>query len=98
MGLYYFSHVTFTASEKGKGGDQSLTFISYSAQHYSTPRYHASFSDGGEFNTLPLAIGRALQMVSGGADMIDIGGESTRPGSVAVTVQEEIERVVPVIR
>lgn len=37
-------------------------------------------------------------MVGGGADMIDIGGESTRPGSVAVTVEEEIERVVPVIR
>ena len=47
---------------------------------------------------MPLAIERALQLVSGGADIIDIGGESTRPGSVAVTVEEEKERIVPVIR
>lgn len=47
---------------------------------------------------MPLAVERAFELVSGGADMIDIGGESSRPGSVAVTVEEEMERVIPVIR
>lgn len=59
---------------------------------------HTSFSDGGKFNTVPLAVERAFELVSGGADIIDIGGESSRPGSVAVTVEEEMERVIPVIR
>ena len=56
-----------------------------------------SFSDGGKFNTLDAALFHAEEMVSEGADIIDIGGESTRPAHVQVTDQEEIERVVPAI-
>lgn len=56
-----------------------------------------SFSDGGRFMTMDQALYQAEQMVRAGADIIDIGGESTRPGSTPVPVQAEIERVVPVI-
>jgi dihydropteroate synthase len=57
-----------------------------------------SFSDGGHFNEIEKAVERAKQMVHDGADLIDIGGESTRPGHAPVSVQEEINRVVPVIK
>lgn len=57
-----------------------------------------SFSDGGEFNLLDSALDHAKDMIEQGADIIDIGGESTRPGAEIVEVEEEIERVVPVIR
>ena len=57
-----------------------------------------SFSDGGQFEAVSSAVTHAIGMIEGGADMVDIGGESTRPGSVAVTIEEEIRRVVPVIR
>jgi len=57
-----------------------------------------SFSDGGQFNSNEIAIAHALEMLRDGADIIDIGGESTRPGAVAVSVEEEIERVVPIIK
>jgi len=57
-----------------------------------------SFSDGGRYNTLERAVERALQMEAEGADIIDIGGESTRPGSGPVTLDKELERVLPVIR
>lgn len=56
-----------------------------------------SFSDGGRFNTVDKALARALVMVEQGADIIDIGGESTRPGAAKVSVEEEVARVVPVI-
>jgi dihydropteroate synthase len=56
-----------------------------------------SFSDGGQFFTLDSAVARAEQMIAEGADMIDVGGESTRPGGVPVSAEEEIGRVVPVI-
>ena len=56
-----------------------------------------SFSDGGRFNRLDDALRRAETLVEQGADMLDIGGESTRPGAQPVTEQEEIARVVPVI-
>ncbi len=56
-----------------------------------------SFSDGGRFSDLPRALDHALAMVEQGAALIDVGGESTRPGSAAVTTDEEISRVVPVI-
>ncbi len=56
-----------------------------------------SFSDGGAYNTLERALTQALAMVEQGASIIDIGGESTRPGAAAVSVEEELERVVPVI-
>ncbi len=57
-----------------------------------------SFSDGGRFFDARLAVEHGLQMARDGADMIDIGGESTRPGSDPVPVEEELKRVVPVIR
>lgn len=56
-----------------------------------------SFSDGGQHNLLDSALAHARQMVAEGADIIDIGGESTRPGSEPVGVQEELDRVMPVI-
>ncbi len=56
-----------------------------------------SFSDGGSFNRLDDAINQARQMAKDGADIIDIGGESTRPGAAAVSVDEELDRVIPVI-
>jgi dihydropteroate synthase len=57
-----------------------------------------SFSDGGKFNTVDQAISRAEQMIEEGADIIDIGGESTRPGAMKVTLEEELSRVIPVIQ
>ena len=56
-----------------------------------------SFSDGGLFFDRTDAVDRALRMVEEGADLIDIGGESTRPGAEAISVKEEIQRIVPVI-
>jgi dihydropteroate synthase len=56
-----------------------------------------SFSDGGHFVSVDAALTHAEQMISEGADIIDVGGESTRPGGEPVTVEEEIRRVVPVI-
>lgn len=56
-----------------------------------------SFSDGGKFNRLDVALRHAEEMVEQGADIIDIGGESTRPGYTLLSDEEEIERVVPVI-
>ena len=56
-----------------------------------------SFSDGGQYNQINVAIERALQMKSEGADIIDIGGESTRPGASPVPLEEEIKRVIPVV-
>lgn len=56
-----------------------------------------SFSDGGRYDSLDVALARAYQMVDEGADLIDIGGESTRPGAAPVSAEEEIRRVVPVI-
>ncbi len=56
-----------------------------------------SFSDGGEFLSPDLAVERACQMIAEGADIIDIGGESTRPGAGVVSAEEEAKRVIPVI-
>ena len=56
-----------------------------------------SFSDGGEFNTLTAAVDQAQQMVDRGVDIIDIGGQSTRPGAEVVSVEAELDRVIPVI-
>jgi dihydropteroate synthase len=56
-----------------------------------------SFSDGGKYNNMEHAIEHAKEMVENGADIIDIGGESTRPGYTVISEDEEIERVVPVI-
>ncbi|MBU3578018.1 dihydropteroate synthase [Polynucleobacter sp. UK-Kesae-W10] len=56
-----------------------------------------SFSDGGKYKTVKDALAQAEQMISHGVDLIDIGGESTRPGAEPVTLQEELDRVLPVI-
>lgn len=56
-----------------------------------------SFSDGGAHDTLEAAVAHALRLVEEGADLLDIGGESTRPGAQEVDVEEELRRVVPVI-
>jgi len=57
-----------------------------------------SFSDGGLYLDSDAAISRGIEMVSQGADWIDVGGESTRPGSQSISAEEEAERVLPVIR
>lgn len=56
-----------------------------------------SFSDGGQHNTTAAAVERALAMQAEGASIIDIGGESTRPGAESISLQEELDRVIPVI-
>ena len=57
----------------------------------------ASFSDGGNFNQIDRAMDHARQMISDGATLIDIGGESTRPGAPDVSEQDELDRVIPVV-
>jgi len=57
-----------------------------------------SFSDGGKYASLDLALEHAGHMIDEGADIIDIGGESTRPGAAPVTAAEELNRVVPLVR
>ena len=56
-----------------------------------------SFSDGGKYNQLDQAVRRVEELVKSGADIIDIGGESTRPGYTPISVKEELERVIPFI-
>ena len=56
-----------------------------------------SFSDGGQYNCLEYALKHAKEMVAQGASIIDIGGESTRPDAVAVGIEQEIQRVIPVV-
>ena len=57
-----------------------------------------SFSDGGKFNTIDMALKRVEKLIKDGADIIDIGGESTRPNFEKVSEEDEIERVVPIIK
>jgi len=57
-----------------------------------------SFSDGGKYNEVELAVKRAEELIRDGADIIDIGGESTRPNSEYIDDKEEIERVIPIIK
>lgn len=57
-----------------------------------------SFSDGGQWNSLNKALEHALSMIASGAAIIDIGGESTRPGADAVSAEEELARILPVIK
>ena len=56
-----------------------------------------SFSDGGKFAVTELAVAHALDLIEQGADILDIGGESTRPNATPVSLQEELSRVIPVI-
>ncbi|MFK7777032.1 MAG: dihydropteroate synthase [Gimesia sp.] len=57
-----------------------------------------SFSDGGEASDLDAAVKKGLQLVEDGADILDVGGESTRPGADSVSVEEELRRVIPTIK
>lgn len=57
-----------------------------------------SFSDGGEFDNLPDAIAQVEKMVAAGVDIVDVGGQSTRPGAEPITLMAELDRVVPVIQ
>lgn len=57
-----------------------------------------SFSDGGKFNNIDIAIEHVKKMINDGVDIIDVGGESTRPGHTVVSDEEEISRVVPIIK
>ena len=56
-----------------------------------------SFSDGGEFFSVEKAVEHGLRMAADGAQIIDVGGESTRPGAEPVSIDEELRRVIPVI-
>src|SRR5258708_32540879 len=56
-----------------------------------------SFSDGGRFLDREAAIAHGLSLIDEGADIVDVGGESTRPGALPVSEQEELDRVIPVI-
>lgn len=56
-----------------------------------------SFSDGGQFQGVAEAVDHGLRLVAEGADLVDVGGESTRPGAVDVSIEEELSRVVPVV-
>ncbi len=57
-----------------------------------------SFSDGGRFDTTKSAISHALSLANDGADIVDVGGESTRPGAQRVSLEEELNRVIPVVK
>ncbi|MGB3761471.1 MAG: dihydropteroate synthase, partial [Rivularia sp. (in: cyanobacteria)] len=57
-----------------------------------------SFSDGGEFDQPATALNQALALAEKGADIIDVGGQSTRPGAEQISVEEELERVLSVIK
>ncbi len=57
-----------------------------------------SFSDGGQFDVTEKAVSHAFEMIEDGVDIVDVGGESTRPGAQPVSVNEELERVIPVIQ
>ena len=56
-----------------------------------------SFSDGGRYTNSDAAVEHALRLIAEGATILDIGGESTRPGASPVSLQEELDRVIPVI-
>lgn len=56
-----------------------------------------SFSDGGKFNSIDTALFHTEQMIADGADVIDIGGETTKPGSKRISAEEELERVIPIV-
>src|SRR3954470_24367302 len=57
-----------------------------------------SFSDGGQFFDETVASDHAMRLISEGADIIDVGGESTRPGAEGVTTEQEMQRVLPIIK
>ena len=83
----------------------SISDLHLHANKYSTPLVMGilnvtpdSFSDGGKFHHIDNALAQVEQMISDGVDIIDIGGESTRPGAGDVSETDEVERVIPVLR
>lgn len=85
--------------------NQSQLFVRDKAINLSSPKIMGvlnatpdSFSDGGEFNEVESALGQIGLMISQGAAIIDVGGESTRPGSEAVSEQQELDRVIPIFK
>jgi len=87
-----------TAQEQIQCGPYTLDFTKKTIVMGILNATPDSFSDGGKFNQIERAIEHAIEMVANGADIIDIGGESTRPGFAAVSLEEELERVIPVIK
>lgn len=79
-------------------GDQTLDFREETVVMGILNVTPDSFSDGGRYNEIELAIKRAEEMLKDGAKIIDVGGESTRPGHAPVTLSEELERTVPIIK
>src|SRR5262249_20605631 len=57
-----------------------------------------SFSDGGKYSSVDATVSHALELIRQGADLLDIGGESTRPGAIPVSVEDELQRVLPVVK
>ncbi|MBM7663448.1 dihydropteroate synthase [Bacillus mesophilus] len=80
-----------------KGNDETLDFNKKTYIMGILNVTPDSFSDGGSYPTIEGAVERARKMIQEGADIIDIGGESTRPGSVKVSLSDELERTIPVI-
>ncbi|MFC4258483.1 dihydropteroate synthase [Marinobacter lacisalsi] len=81
-------HISFAGRELDMARSQVMGILNV------TPD---SFSDGGQYNSVDMAVQRARQMVSDGAVFVDVGGESTRPGAAPVSEQEELDRVCPVV-
>lgn len=79
-------------------GDQTLDFREETVVMGILNATPDSFSDGGRYNEVELAVKRAEEMLKDGAKIIDVGGESTRPGHAPVTLSEELERIVPIIQ
>ena len=89
--IYYKRHYTFNDGASLKLGERTLIMGILNV----TPD---SFSDGGQYTGLEAALQRVSQMVEEGVDIVDIGGESTRPGFTPISTEEEQARVIPVIR
>ena len=88
------------SSSKGKGNTMNLRQLAPEGKTALCGILNVtpdSFSDGGKYNTVEKALGQARKMIAQGAHLLDIGGESTRPGSHFVDIEAEIGRVVPVI-
>lgn len=94
-----FPHPTSSANPDDAGASNTVWVLGTRSYIMGTLNITPdSFSDGGLHNTVPAAVAYAESAVKNGADIIDIGGCSTRPGAAEVSVEEEIRRVVPVIK
>ena len=95
------------SNTQGVHGSNALVFKCRDTEFDLSSRTHImgvlnttpdSFYDGGNYTHIDAALKQAEKMIEEGADIIDIGGESTRPGSLPVSVEKELERVIPVVR